>query len=486
MSGTTVIIVGGGFCGTLAAIRLLTGPQRGGCSLPPGSRIQLIEPGRPGPGLAYRAGPDFWRLNVPVGRMSAFAERPLDFLEWARRRDPEVREEDFLPRTWYGEYLTERLDEAHRLAASRVRLDHVRGRAVEVEPAGGRAQVWLDDGTALAADRVLLALGNSRDATPLPGIDPALIVADGLYADWLQRLPLHAPRVLLVGTGLTMIDVALALSAARQDARMLAISRHGLLPRTQGLAHRPAHVPPVQIAELVGHGPLHRRVARFRAYAAALAAGGGDWRDGVQAVRESLPGLWRAAPRQDRTRFLRHLRSFWDVHRHRVPTGTWRLIEKLQESGRLRVEAARVVEAEQANAGVRVAWRKRGWSTTQVERFDAVVNVTGPDGDPRRSRQPLVQSLLARGLARPDDLGLGWQVDDHGRLLAADGSPSPLIHYVGPQLRAQCWEATAVPELRTHVDRTTDAIAAGLQPSQGNGCQAPHPAVPERRLTPFS
>ena len=462
MSNATVAIIGGGFSGTVAAIRLLSSPQRGGPTLPFGSRVVLVEPGRAGEGLAYRAGPDYWRLNVPAEKMSAFPEKPDDFLVFARGRNPLVSGGDFLPRSWYGDYLSDRLEAAKSRSPRWLSFERARARATEIDVAHASARIWLTDGSMIEADRVLLALGNAPAAAPLAGA--ADVVDDAWDLRWTERLPTYVPRVLLVGTGLTMIDIALAISERRPDARMTAISRHGLLPLPHGDVTHEA-TPNFGASALLAHGPLSGRLQRFRAQ---VGASGGDWRAVLQQVREVMPALWRAAPRRLQRRFLRHLRVFWDVHRHRVPTETLQKIEAMRKEKRLEVRAGRIVETRRIKDGVVVAWRPRGSDKLREELFDAVVNVTGPDGDPDRSSCPLVKSLIGQGLCEPDGLGLGWSVGPDGRLFDANGNASRVIFYSGPLLRARHWEATAVPELRVHVARTASAVAASLTTGAGS------------------
>ena len=463
MKHTTVAIIGGGFCGTLAAIRLLTAGKRRGASLPFGSRIVLIEPTRPGQGLAYRTGPDYWRLNVPAAKMSAFAGRPADFFEWARARDPQVEAGDYLPRAWYGEYLADRLALAKQRSPRWLKFEHVRARATGLGVDDSSARITLSNGTVLEADRVLLALGNSPTAGPVPGA--AHTVTDAWDLRWMESLPTYVPRVLLIGTGLTMIDIALRIAEERPDARVLAISRHGLLPRP----HEDAHGKPTNFdaRKILGRGPLYLRLRQFRAYVASV-AGQGDWRAALQSIREVMPELWHATTPRIKRRFLRHLRAWWDVHRHRVPQPTFSHIEELKRRSRLAIEPGRIVETRRIKDGIVVAWRPRGSKKLREELVDAVVNVTGPDGNPDRSACPLVQSLVSEGLCKTDHLGLGWETDDSGRLVGADGKPSEILYYAGPLLRARHWEATAVPELRVHVDRTAAAITASLASSAGS------------------
>jgi len=462
MSNATVAIIGGGFSGTVAAIRLLSSPQRGGPSLPFGSKIALIEPGRAGEGLAYRAGPDSWRLNVPAERMSAFPERPDDFLAFALARNPLVSGGDFLPRSWYGDYLSDRLENARRRSPRWLSFERVRARATAIDVARSSARIWLTDGAVVEADRVLLALGNSPIAGPLPGATE--VVDEAWNLRWMERLPTYVPRVLLVGTGLTMIDIALAVAERRPDVRMTAISRHGLLPQPYENPN-PQAATNFDATALLGRGPLSERLRRFRAQ---VVASGGDWRAALQQVREVMPALWRAAPRRLRRRFLRHLRTQWDVHRHRAPTDTLKRIETLREKKRLDIRAGRIVETRRIKDGIVVTWRPRGGDKPREELYDAVVNVTGPDGNPNRSSCGLVQSLIDQALCEPDGLGLGWGTDPDGRLFDANGNASEVLFYAGPLLRARHWEAIAVPELRAHVARTTATIAASLATGAGS------------------
>ena len=389
MNGTTVAIIGGGFSGTVAAIRLLTATRNGSPSLPFGSRVVLVEPGRAGEGLAYRAGPDAWRLNVPADRMSAFPERPGDFLEWAQARNPLVSGGDFLPRAWYGDYLAERLDLARRRSPRWLSFQQVRARATGIDVAQGSARIALTNGETLEADRVLLALGNSPTAGSLRNAPH--VVDDAWNLRWMDRLPTYVPRVLLVGTGLTMIDQVLAIAQRRPDARVMAISRHGLLP----LAHedeKPRPAAKFDAAALLARGPLSQRLHLFRAQ---VEAAGGDWRGALQQVREVMPALWRAAPRRLRRRFLRHLRAYWDVHRHRVPRETLQRIDSLREKKRLEVLAGRIIGTRSIQRGVVVTWQPRGSDKLVEELVDVVVNVTGPGWQP--AALGLLPGAVARG-----------------------------------------------------------------------------------------
>ncbi len=357
---------------------------------------------------------------------------------------------------------SERLDLARRRSPRWLGFERLRTRATGIDVANGSARIELMDGPVVEADRVIVTTGNSPAAGPLPGVLHA--VQDAWDLQWIEELPTYVPRVLLVGTGLTMVDMVLAIADRRPDTRMLAISRHGLLPqRFEDLERAPP--PKFDAQALLGRGPLSRRLHDFRA---VVHASGGNWRAALQLVREIMPSLWRAAPRRLRRRFLRHLRAYWDMHRHRVPGATRERIDLLRNKKRLEIEAGRLVETRRIKGGVLVTWRPRGEETLREELVDAVVNVTGPDGNPNRSNCPFVQSLVEQGLCEADGLGLGWGTDPDGRMFDAAGNASQVLYYIGPLLRARHWEATAVPELRTHVQRTSAAVAASLASGAGS------------------
>lgn len=281
------------------------------------------------------------------------------------------------------------------------------------------------------------------------------------WTSWPQDRPDRAPRrVLLLGTGLTMADVALRLALrGPEPPEILALSRHGRLPQVQTAFSRgPLRAGAVASIRASG-GSLREVVSIVRALSDQANGVGGDWREVINAVRRIAPELWTGLSIEERRRFLRHVRPIWDVHRHRLPPAAAQELQRMQTSGRLTVRAGSIEGANITRAGIEVIWRPRG--TQQRERVvvGRIFNCTGPDYHPARSDSTLVQSLLASGLITPDPLGLGISVTDAGEVIAADGRVSKGLYYVGPWLRAHYWEATAVPELREHARRLAERLA---------------------------
>lgn len=451
-----IAIVGAGFCGTVTAINLLL--QAPADPL----RILLIDRDRHARGNAYADHSAAYLLNVPAARMSASSSDPLDFLRFAQRTMPDATAEDFLPRALYGAYLETKLSLAERAAAPHVRLERVRGdvRSLEIWRPSHTFIVGFQDGHEMTATKVVLALGNPP-AAPLPGTDAmreSLRLIENPWCD--PRAVCPDETVMLVGTGLTMADiVASTAQTGRSPARMYAISRHGLVPPRQTAFHhsQPEFDPlPLLRSAAISMRQLFHLV---RQMCRETEQRGGDWREAITFVRNLVPALWSRLPNRERQRFLRHVRAYWDVHRHRLPPDTRAAVDALRAANRLIVHAGKILQLQPAQDQVRVIWRPRGREQATELLVDRVINCTGPDYRCAASRDPLVRDLLANGLIQPDALGTGLRTAPNGGLMNRFGRATHGLYYIGPLLRADQWEATAVQELREHAENLAQELA---------------------------
>jgi uncharacterized NAD(P)/FAD-binding protein YdhS len=314
----TIVIVGAGFSGTAVALNLLRLPQARPL------RIVLVErtESRMMRGTAYASERNPHLLNVPAGRMSASSANPLEFLAFAQRVRPATTAADFLPRKLYGDYLEWTLRTAALAAPPRVHLERRQGEVTGVERLRRTRslRVHLADSAAIEADTVVLALGNPPPAN-LPGA--ASLHGTGRYiADPWQMAPARrsGETVLIVGTGLSMADVAMAVDRAAQGRVVIhAISRHGLVPATQTLLdhrHQGVHD---RVLLQAASGSVRCLVRSARALTEEARRNGGDWHEVIGSLRALAPSLWQRLSAGERQRFLRHVRCYWDVHRHRLP-----------------------------------------------------------------------------------------------------------------------------------------------------------------------
>ncbi|ODP39433.1 FAD/NAD(P)-binding protein [Sphingomonas turrisvirgatae] len=440
-------IVGAGFSGTLQAINLLRHD---------GPRATLIERGgRAGEGLAYGAAHPSHVLNVRAGNMSAFPDDPAHFVRWLEGRGVKDAATTFASRVTYGEYLREMLDRA--IATSGGRLSVRYGEVVDAMPRGAGVALALADGTVFDADAAVLAVGN------LPPHDPPGLTADSLPDDLYKGDPWASDLadgltpddiVVVIGTGLTMIDVALMLEAKGFAGRIVAISRRGLLPRRHEGAGEWARIEdrPATVASALVRCVRHR----------AKAIG---WRHAVDELRPFTQPMWANASEAERARFLRHLRPWWDVHRHRLAPQVADRLEAMQASRRLQVVAGKTLAFTPKDGGVEMVWRPRGADRPQTLRARRIVNCTGPLGDLSRTTDPLLSALRGRGAIRPDAAHLGIDVNGVGQVIGADGSPSERLYAIGPMTRGAFWEIVAVPDIR----RQTWDVARRLSNAQWVG-----------------
>jgi uncharacterized NAD(P)/FAD-binding protein YdhS len=458
----TVAIVGAGFSGTMTAVQLARQSHRAGRPL----RIVIIEPsGKFGSGVAYGTRCTKHVLNVPAGNMSALPEEPGHFVQWTRAHGISDSPDAFVPRYWYGVYLHDLLEEARHEA----HIERHAARVMDILPeeeSGGPigAKVIFDQGEPLRADRVILAGGN------FPPSDAQLAESGLLSCERYLRDPWRARALqkigpnddlLMVGTGLTMLDVVVQLRSGGHRGRVHAVSRRGLVPQP----HRPpkAHVAipmPQEVAEAPRTAAgLLRGVKRA---VRRLAGEGIDWRDVIASLRQHTVALWTSLSERERGRFLRHVRPYWDTHRHRIPLDLVGDVEQMILDGTLTIHRARIAASEPSEKGVRVTLRPRAGEQPYDANVDWVINCTGPDSDIRRVEEPLWKNLLVRGVVRPDPHAIGVVTAADGALLGRDDKPSRSVYLVGPLRKAQLWESTAVPELRVQAADVARTVLASL------------------------
>ena len=472
----TVAIVGAGFSGVMTAVHLLRGT-----GLRPVRVLMVNRSGTMARGVAYGTNSPAHLLNVPAGRMSAFPDDPSHFVRFAQTRDPAVTPATFVRRSLYGEYLEYLLHEASSRRPDSLAqiVTEVRG----VEPDRAWATVITADGRRITVDRVVLAVGHYPPAHP-PGFSAEFVASAQYVRDPWGRGALDAISrslpVMLVGTGLTTVDVALELRNQGVSGA-IALSRRGLLPRSHNPQIPPpegSHRPPEIENEHTARGFL--RAVRQHV---KQVAPGGNWRQVIDSLRPITPSLWQRLNITERERFMRHLRPFWDVHRHRSSPETGAAIEELLNSGWLTVCPGRITGAETNGDAAHATVRPRGTSEQRTFTVSAVVNCTGPATDVRTAGDLLLNELFHWGQARPDPLGLGIDVAENGAVISSNGEPSRVLFYVGPLVRARDGEGTAVPELRVHAARLAKTIVDSI-PAPITGAKPEPPAWPAAAFDP--
>jgi len=435
----TIAIVGAGFSGTLLAIHLLR--QRAEL------RVLLFERRASfGQGLAFGTHETRHVLNVPAGRMSAFAGKPADFVDWLTRRyDERIDPNEFLPRAEFGSYLSDLLQRAMQTDGGR-RLLLVNDEVVGVADDGPVREVHTALGLRYPVDAVVLALGNL--APPVPAALPVPLLRHPDYIpepwshDWIDGLT-GRERIVVLGTGLTAIDVVLSLIERRHEGLVTLLSRRGLLPQAHEILPAVA-VPTVFPRPL----RLSRMLRRFR-----HAAAHGDWRGLIDGLRPQTQELWQRLSETERARFLRHLRPWWDIHRHRMAPQVAERVRAWRSRGRLIVAGGHLQSIVREKERFKITYRRRHLGDEAVALADRLVNATGVGSDLANSRIALVRNLLKTNRMSLDSLGLGPRIAADNTLLDAQDQASDWIFGLGPITRSRYWEIAAVPDIRLQVEQ---------------------------------
>ena len=450
-----IAVVGAGFSGTIAALQLLRG-------LPDDQPVLLCERAPEfARGVAYATGDHDHLLNVRAANMSALADEPAHFDNWLKRHaraggDGQHQTESglFASRGLYGQYLRGLLDSALRESAHHARLRLMPDDVTDITSAG-KGSFWLTfaSGTRLEVSGVVLAVGN---LAPEENLDPR-ICADPWGKKAWAKLEGDLP-VLIVGTGLTMVDLAVSIRRSGFGGRIIAMSRGGLMPQR----HEPGGAWPTPVFTEEETRSVRLMTARVRHELCAAAAENIGWRAVIDSLRPVTAKLWAGMPGAERRRFLRHARRYWDVHRHRMAPPHAEMIDKMRAEGSLELRAGRVSSIESTADSALVTYRPRGRPEIALLQVQRVIMANGLE-QIGRTRDPLMQRLLAHGLVRVDRQGLGLEVTDQLNVVGTDGVPAERIWALGPIVRGVFWECVAVPDIRGQARDVAAHVAARLK-----------------------
>jgi uncharacterized NAD(P)/FAD-binding protein YdhS len=414
-----------------------------------------------GAGLAYSTAFIQHLLNVPAEKMSAFPDRPAHFLEWLRANHwPDAKPESLAPRRLYAEYLEELLKQTVRRDGG-CHFSHIRAEAVDASADGSGALLALSDGMTVRAERVVLALGNPASC-PTPSLLRRGLEDRWHLSPWLGdalRVRFSGERILLLGTGLTAVDAVLALHNQENACQVYMLSRRGLLPKIHNLGV-PVEVPPV----LRHRGNLRLLVREVRGHIEAARQADSCWRAIVDGLRPISNDIWDELSVADRQRFVRHLKKYWEPHRHRMAAEIGQRLDGYKASGKLQIIAGRLQGTSNGHfTHLQVALKSGG---EQVLNVDRIISCTGIQESYTDSPRPLIRSLMSNGLARANDLGMGFRTDGQGALLDANMLPSSVFFTIGPPRRGELFETTAVPEIRDQADALAHRLVQTSKPDR--------------------
>ncbi|WP_397452297.1 FAD/NAD(P)-binding protein [Pseudomonas sp. NA-150] len=458
-----VLIVGGGLSGSLLAMQLLR--------LPGKRRILIVETrDQLGRGEAYSATELGHTLNGNAARMSVEPDNADDLSQWlgaciAAGGWPESVEQHvpvaelFPPRGLFGNYVQQRLAEAQSAGAKHgSTLEHLVAEAIDLHSNDDGVSITLNDGRVLNSPVAVLATGMFAAArTPQrqsSGLNAAAV--DPWDVRRMRQLDPQS-KVLIIGSGLTMVDAVVSLQQAGHRGPIEVFSRHGLLPHVRRQ--------PPEWVDFLGQDHSIRSTRQLlrtvRQQCALAIAQGIDWQAPLDTVRSHIGRLWSQASDVQRRQFVRHVRPWWESHHHRSPPPSAALLARLVEEGRLNIQAASLLGVEHLpGQQLQICIRRRGDTEACYVIADALINSTGIEYDWRRVDRPLPRQLLARGLVQPGVLALGIAARADGAVLDAQGEASPRLFAMGPPLRGVWWESTAVTDVASQAKALAQRLAS--------------------------
>ena len=343
--------------------------------------------------------------------MSAFADDPDHFVLWLHARESTPT----IPRH-ISHHAASTVNISDSCCATpggqrpTKRLRVVDEECVEVVQREEYLELRLANGSSIVAQHCVLATGHDekpyRDASlPMPRQ-----VREAASLD-------PADAVLIIGTGLSMVDTCLSLLLQGHVGPIFAVSRRGLLPAV----HRKTVPIILQKADVPLGSGLLEFVRWFRELVRSTEACGGDWRDVVDGLRPHNQSIWRSWSATSKRQFLRHVKAWWDIHRHRMAPQIHERLCWAIADGQLRVIAGRLLEVEAVAKGCAVKLQHRNNKSVEQISVARIYDCAGVIADPAKSSNPAIQSLLASGTARTDPLHIGLDVSAEGALIGQDG-----------------------------------------------------------------
>lgn len=461
----SIAIIGGGFCGAATLIQLVRQSE-----FP--LNIVLINKENPlSKGLAYNSYNERHVLNVPAGKMSMFPEDPDHFINWIRSKkeysafvDDELPEV-YIPRVIYGEYLEEIFNDTLENLPEFIKVNIIKDEVIDLNPQDSGYSVILKNGSEFFADKVVLALGNFNPDNPKIR-DNSFYNSKKYFQNPWTREAVEGLKdnenVLIIGTGLTMVDNVLSLIESGFKGKIYSVSTNGYFP----LSHK-KRKPYTDILEEL-HPPyeMSKLFSLFRKHIKIVLSKGITGEAVVDAVRPKTQEIWLSLSTDDKIRFMSHIRHLWGVARHRLPKNIFLQMQDLISKGRLEIIGGRLQEIKEISDHVLVILNEKGSGNPKELIVSRVINCTGPKTDITKIDQPLVVNLLAKGMIAPDEMKLGINALPNGAVIQRDNSLNLNLFTLGSLLKGILWESAAVPELRVQTKSLAKELIRQLYSSK--------------------
>ena len=458
MKEKKIAIIGGGFIGAVTAIHLAR------YSKTP-LEIIIIEPSKTmARGVSFSTQDSDHRLNGPSNIQFLYPEDIESFTKWLEHsgtllKDHSAKINDgriYARRRDFGKYVEQELFNHTKKNVSNSTISHYQDIAVSISRKKNTWYIFLNQLSSILVDKVIITPSNFLPSIPIelsPITKDPRFFSNPWSCDFSNKIKAGA-RVLIIGTGLTMSDMAITLLRDHKKIKITAISRRGLLPQRQRetLPQEPlwdALMRPIPnfIENHGSHNSVFRIFKIFRENVAKLKDKNIEWQVAFDDIRDAAYKLWPSLSIKEKGKYFRHLSPWYESHRFRLPPQTAQKLDDYKQQGKINYYAGSIIRVEVKNNFIQIHLRLRHNQEIVIENFDNVINCTGPERDPRKINNPIFAQLIDDGYATPSPFGMGFEVNNKYQSISLDKSPIKGLFFLGPLTRNAFGEINGIPTL---------------------------------------
>ena len=455
-------IIGGGFTGTMTAVQLID-KSAGPCEI-----ILINERETLNKGIAYNPYSDKHLLNVIAGKMSAYPDKPDNFLDWVmqkenfKQKDRTLITNSFLPRQIYGEYLCHLWDVAEKSAGSKqIQINVIDSLVVDLDVSDKSVTLWLDNNLKLKVDECVIVTGNHIPRNPRIKNMDFYKSPNYFQNPWkiesVKNTVSNLP-ILIVGNGLTMVDTVLGLLEQGFKGNIFSISPNGfnILPhRHNGLKYSKL------VEELRDGLSIYELVKLINKHIKTVREYGVSAEPIIDSLRPQTQKIWKSFSEQERELFMSRLRHLWGVARHRIPLHSHDKIQQLRIDGKLHINSGKIIDINESNGSIKVQYLDKKENELKAINVSRIINCTGPETDLINLDKSFLKNCLLKGILTQDKLKLGIKTDTESfQIINSDGKAHTNLYTIGSNLKGELWESTAVNELRIQAEKLAEKLKA--------------------------
>lgn len=422
---TRIAIIGTGLSGVTTALYLNETLDK--------AEITLFEQSKSliGKGIAYSSSLPYQPLNVRASNMSVYDHSPAHFVEWLKSKFPTIEniEHTFQPRNIFANYIKD------EISAKLDKTSIIAQQVLNIHEKEGKYDIITPETTHAPFDFVILCSGNEKPQELSFLNDFSGIIENNPWNIDIETL-VDKKEILCIGSGLTTVDLLGSLYKKNFKGRLSVYSRKGLFPRTHVEA-RP--LPDISLT------PILQADKTISGYWSGLKTilkntqdQGLTWHEVLDLIRPHIPVLWKNLSAIERKKFLSRVKSYWEIHRHRMPKESAQIIEDLTQKKQLQVLKGTIDHVR----GHQVYIKDK--PIIHVVQPEVIINCTGPNTD--ISSNLLIKNLLDQDLVRQDELKIGIQTLDTGELINKHSQNN--IFAIGSLRKGNDYESTAMREIR--------------------------------------